>query len=83
MNRRSFLRSLGGAVAAAMLPFQKLPQLSAPKKAKEFSSTISPFWMQTTRASRCMDESYRKLYESLIVNSNPTLFGKGELNGRT
>lgn len=34
MNRRSFIRSLGGAVAAAMIPFVRPIKLQAPKKAK-------------------------------------------------
>lgn len=71
MNRRNFIRSLGGAVAAAMIPFVKPIHLSAPKKVKQ----VTAFWYQTSRYSKCLDDQYRKFFEA-IVSKNPELIGR-------
>lgn len=43
MNRRSFFKSCGGAIAALMLPFGVKVKLSAPKKAKAVDYDL---WIQ-------------------------------------
>ena len=63
MNRRSFIRSLGAGIAAAMLPFSRPVVLSAPKKAK--AETVA-FWMQTTRMSYCYSDAYLKAIKASL-----------------
>lgn len=68
MNRRSFIRSLGGAVAAAMLPFARPVKLSAPKKAK-----IVPFWFQTHRLTSFYDDGYRAALKKVLKKAQHDL----------
>lgn len=70
MNRRSFIRSLGGAVAAAMIPFVRPIKLQAPKKPKLEMS----FWFQTMRGTRCMDNAYREHIKNLMANAEKAAF---------
>jgi hypothetical protein len=64
MKRRQFLRSLGGAVAAAMLPFAAPMRLSAPKKANSYDYA---FDMVVDRYTR--DEIFKWMQTYYAVSS--------------
>lgn len=69
MNRRNFMRSMGGAVAAALVGFVPPIKLSAPKKAK--AVTLVCFWAETSRAYRCTDDVYREYMAKLFLEQHP------------
>lgn len=71
MNRRSFFKSCGGAVAALMLPFGVKMKLSAPKKAKAVE--LCPFWYESTRHSQAIDSRYYEYLKLLIKRSDEGL----------
>lgn len=54
MNRRSFFKSCGGAIAALMLPFGVKMKLSAPKKAK----VLSEWYFESKIRWRVYDQAY-------------------------
>lgn len=60
MNRRGFIRSLGGAVAATLIPFTKPLVLSAPKKAKYVTTGVAQ-WFETIPFARCYSKEYLDL----------------------
>jgi hypothetical protein len=74
MKRRAFLRSLGGAVAAAMMPFTKPlenPYLSDEAKAELIGNVVGHFkWWSTDPRFRQVDRLYAEMYRKIKL-SNP------------
>lgn len=73
MNRRSFIRSLGGAVAAAMIPFVRPIKLQAPKKAKVVIGARG-FWFQSLPSTRCYSEAYKEYLSKMMADAEKAAF---------
>lgn len=79
MKRRDFIRSLGGAVAAAMMPFSKPIRLSAPKKPK--AETLLAFWVQTAHR-RYYTQAYLDYMEMIMASKGVNFLTVEAWDGR-
>lgn len=71
-SRRRFFKSLVKAAAIVALAPQiafRVKPLSVAVEAVPKVETVTPFWLQTTRYSSCVDDEYLKMYRRIMEDS--------------